>query len=273
MTSLNSECIDPVCGSCCTRLENVGVSFGKNQVLKGINLHIHCGQLAAIIGPNGAGKTTLFRAILGEIPFTGEIHNRLSLAKGSRDLIIGYVPQKLDFDATSPVSVLDLFAASLSRRPIWLGHSQMIRQQTLQSLEKVNAGYLITSRMGTLSGGQLQRVLLALALTPVPDLLLLDEPVSGVDPSGIELFYRMVSELRQTYHLAVLLISHDCAVAARFADRMMFLNQSVICDGKPADVLRNDVVVKTFGQIVIPVLPEKNQQPPICGNTGKKVGL
>ena len=213
----------------------------------------------------------MFRAILGEVPFTGEIHNDLSQVKGSRDLVIGYVPQRLDFDATSPVSVLDLFAASLTQHPVWLGHSRSIKNLARIALDKVAAGHLIGSRMGTLSGGQLQRVLLALALTPVPDLLLLDEPVSGVDPSGVDLFYRMVSELRQTYHLAVLLASHDCAVAARFADRMLFLNQKVLCDGKPADVLRNEIVIKTFGHIEVPQ-PSRTEAPaPICDITGMEV--
>jgi zinc transport system ATP-binding protein len=262
---------DPVCGSCCTRLENVGVSFGRNEVLKGINLHIHCGQLAVIVGPNGAGKTTLFRAILGEIPFTGAIHNELSDSKAMRKLRIGYVPQRLDFDMSSPISVLDLFAASLSTRPVWLGYSAAVKSQAEQALESVNAQLLVHSRLGTLSGGQLQRVLLALALTPVPDLLLLDEPVSGVDPSGIELFYRMVSELRRAYHLAVLLVSHDCAIAAQYADRMLFLNQSVLCDGKPADVLRNDIVVRTFGSISVPKFPPSDNPPSVCGKTGTEI--
>jgi len=185
---------------------------------------------------------------------------------------MGYVPQKLDFDATSPVSVLDLFAASLSKRPVWLGHSRSIKDLAQQALEKVGADRLIGARLGTLSGGELQRVLLALALTPVPDLLLLDEPVSGVDPAGTELFYRMVSDLRRNLHLAVLLVSHDCAIVARFADRMLFLNQSVLCDGKPANVLRHEIVVKTFGKIMIPQPSGTDEPPPICEITGKEVG-
>ncbi|MDD5675234.1 MAG: metal ABC transporter ATP-binding protein [Chitinivibrionales bacterium] len=244
------ECLD--CRTCCTRLEKVGVAFGVNQVLKDINLHIHCGQLTAIIGPNGAGKTTLFRAILGEVPFTGEIHNDLSHAQKPHDLIIGYVPQRLEYDATSPVSVLDLFAAALSARPVWTGQSGATIRAARSALDMVEAGQLLRARLGTLSGGQLQRVLLALALTPVPDLLLLDEPVSGVDPSGIDLFYRMVSDLRRRHHLAILLVSHDCAVVARHADRMLFLNRSILSDGKPADVLGSDIVIKTFGRVIIP---------------------
>lgn len=186
--------------------------------------------------------------------------------------MIGYVPQKLDFDTTSPVSVIDLFAASLSRRPVWLGHGRSLSQQASQSLAKVDAVHLIKSRIGTLSGGELQRVLLALALTPVPDLLLLDEPVSGIDPSGIEIFYRMVSQLRHINHLAVLLVSHDCGVAARFADRMLFLNKTVQCDGKPADVLRNEIVVRAFGHIAITDATKDEKPVPICDITGKAVG-
>jgi zinc transport system ATP-binding protein len=261
-----------VCGSCCTRLDNVSVSFGRNEALKGINLHIHCGQLAAIIGPNGAGKTTLFRTILGEVKYTGAIHNDLSNTKSGHKLVIGYVPQKLDFDMTSPVSVLDLFAAALSPRPVWFGHSRAIATLTRQALDNVEVGHLLHSRIGTLSGGQLQRVLLALALTPIPDLLLLDEPVSGIDPSGIDLFYRMVSQLRRDYHLAVLLVSHDCAVAAQHADRMVFLNQSILCDGKPADVLASDIVVRTFGRIMVPDSKKLQVPSPVCTFTKMEVG-
>lgn len=242
----------PVCGDCCTRIECLSVSFGKEQILKEIDLHIHCGQLAVIIGPNGAGKTTLLRAMLGEIPYSGSINNRPSEQKGHHRFRVGYVPQRLEYDSTSPISVLDLFAASLTSWPVWLNYSTVIRETAREALVKVNMELYLKSRLGTLSGGQLQRVLLALALTPVPDLLLLDEPVSGVDPAGIDLFYRMVSTLRETHHLAIVLVSHDCAIAARYADRMVFLNRTILADGSPEDVLRNDAIVNTFGVIPLP---------------------
>jgi len=243
------------CGLCCTQLENVSVSFGGNTVLRDINLHIHCGQLTAIIGPNGAGKSTLLRAIVGELPHGGTVRNELLHVKGAHRLVVGYVPQKLEFDPTSPVSVLDIFSAALSRRPVWLGHSGTTIQRAQRSLDRVGAGRLMRSRLGALSGGELQRVLLALALTPLPDLLLLDEPVSGVDPAGIDLFYRMVSDLRRSYHLAILLVSHDFAVAARYAERMLFLNRTIQCDGTPAEVLASDVVARTFGRVALPEPP------------------
>jgi zinc transport system ATP-binding protein len=111
----------------------------------------------------------------------------------------------------------------------------------------VQADHLIARRMGELSGGELQRVMLACALDPTPDLLLLDEPVSGVDPRGMEIFYRMVSELRKNYDLSVLLVSHDLGLLARFAERLVFLNQTVLAVGSPDEVLRTETVRKTFG--------------------------
>jgi zinc transport system ATP-binding protein len=114
-------------------------------------------------------------------------------------------------------------------------------------LSVVNAHALLDQRLGQLSGGQLQRVLLAMALIPVPDLLLLDEPVSGVDPAGIDLFYRMVSELRRTFDLSILLVSHDIPTAVRFADRMIFLNRTILCDGSPREVLAGPCIRQTFG--------------------------
>src|SRR5512133_2262326 len=103
-------------------MEKADVSFGSNKVLCGINLHIHCGQLAVIIGPNGAGKSTLLKTLLGETPHTGSIHTCVSEEKGAGVFRIGYVPQRLEFDIASPVNVLDLFAASLAKRPVWSGH-------------------------------------------------------------------------------------------------------------------------------------------------------
>jgi len=239
------------CGDCCTKLQDVCVTLQGRQILQNVNLHIHCGQLAVIIGPNGAGKTTLLRAMLNELPFTGKINFSSIDGRSGRDFRIGYVPQRLEIDAFSPMTVLDLFAASLSKKPLWLGVSSKIRQEASKVLCAVEADKLISQTVGSLSGGQLQRVLLALALTPVPDLLLLDEPVSGVDPSGIELFYRMVSNLRNTYHLAIVMISHDISTTARYADRMLFLNRSVICDDKPQVTLRHPDVIGTFGRFYI----------------------
>jgi len=211
------------CHTCCTKLQDVTVRFGDELILDRINLHIHCGKLTAVVGPNGAGKTTMLKTILEEIPFSGTLSTDLRHTETHGDIRIGYVPQRLNFDSSAPVTVLDLFAASLSKRPLWLGISNSVKRTAESALTKTRAESLIHKRLGTLSGGELQRVLLALALTPIPDLLLLDEPVSGVDPAGVELFYSMVSELRKDHHMAVLMVTHDCGVAAEFADEMIFL--------------------------------------------------
>ena len=237
----------PACGGCCSKLERLSVSFGKHPVLQDISLHFHCGELTALIGPNGAGKTTLLKAILGEVPHSGTLHFHDQSKRRPDRPRIGYVPQKLEFDATLPVSVLDLFAAALSRWPAWLGHHLLLRRRAEAVLAQFEAGHLIGRTLGQLSGGELQRVLLALAVTPVPDILLLDEPVSGVDLHGMDLFYRMVSELRRRYDLAILLVSHDLPEVARYADRIVFLNRAVICDGTPAQVLAHEQVKQIFG--------------------------
>jgi zinc transport system ATP-binding protein len=254
----NTQCQDTneFCGSCCTKIKNLSVTLNGTSILENIDLHIHCGQLAVIIGPNGSGKTTLLRAILKEIPSAGSINFQSSDGRSGRNFQIGYVPQHLELDASSPVTVLDLFTASLSKKPLWLGTSPKIRVEATKILEAVNAESLLDKRVGTLSGGQLQRILLALALSPVPDLLLLDEPVSGVDPSGIELFYHMVSDLRKKYHLAIVLVSHDIITTARHADRMLFLNKTIICDDKPQITLMHPAVISTFGKFNIPAIIE-----------------
>jgi len=235
------------CGACCTKIVRLGVELGGRRILEEVSLHLHCGQLTAVVGPNGAGKTTLLRAILGEVPYTGHIHF-LDSGKQRRDRpTIGYVPQKMEFDATAPLSVLDLFTQALRLRPAWLGWDRDLLETATRSLAEVEAGHLLRRRLGQLSGGELQRVMLALAITPIPDLMLLDEPVSGVDQSGIEVFYRMVSGLRERHHLSVILVSHDLHQAAKYADQVVFLNRRVLVQGKTSQALANPLLRQAFG--------------------------
>ena len=241
------------CGGCCTKLVDFNVRLGSTQILKDINLHVHCGEITAIIGPNGAGKTSLFRAMLGDLPHTGSLRFVHSGENDSPVMPrIGYVPQKFDIDPTAPVSVLDVFAGAMSHWPLWLGRRSHVRADALQMLGIVEAEDLIDKRVGSLSCGQLQRVLLALALHPTPDLLLLDEPIAGVDKGGIELFYRIVARLRDNFDLAIILISHDLTEVARVADRMILLNHAILFDGSPRDVLTNPLVRETFGLNIDP---------------------
>ncbi|HWQ41225.1 MAG TPA: metal ABC transporter ATP-binding protein [Desulfosporosinus sp.] len=236
------------CGLCCTKITNFGVSRGGTEILRNVNLHIHCGDLTAIIGPNGAGKSTLLKAILGEIPHTGELQFLDAQSEGTTKPTMGYVPQKLDLDSSSPTSVLDLFTATHSKMPIWFSYPKKTRERVRETLARTQAEHLINKRLGTLSGGELQRVLLALALDPIPHLLLLDEPVSGIDPRGLELFYKTVSILRKNYDLSIILVSHDLNLVAEYADRVAFVNNKTIeCGGTPEEVFSNEKVIQTFG--------------------------
>lgn len=236
------------CGECCTRIENMEVTLNRQPILQDITLHLHCGELTTLVGPNGAGKSMLLKAILGEVPHGGAIHFIPVAGHGRPDApVIGYLPQQLDFDRDSPVNVHDLFAAAVSRCPVALWYSRRTRKAALESLRSVEAEHLIDRRLGQLSGGELQRVLLALSLTPVPNLLLLDEPVSGIDLAGRELFYRIVSDLRRRFDLSILMVSHDLAGVTAVSDRIVFLNRRIVCLGRPSEVIANPELRRTFG--------------------------
>ena len=242
------ECLTCGCGLCCTKIQNFSVTRGRMEILRDVNLHIHCGDLTAIIGVNGSGKSTLLKAIVGEIPHAGELIFLDAKNNQTRRPVIGYVPQKLDFDYSSPTSVQDIFAALHTNKPVWFSHSKKILEKVHESLACVQAAHLINRRLGSLSGGELQRVLLALSLDPKPDLLLLDEPVSGIDNNGLKLFYKTVSELRENYDLSIILVSHDFNLVAQYADWVIFLNDNTVaCSGSPKEVFSNQEVIDTFG--------------------------
>lgn len=237
------------CGLCCTKIIDFGVTRGRTEILRDVNLHVHCGELTAIIGPNGGGKSTLLKAILGEIPHSGRLIFTDAEDGKVKNPLIGYVPQRLEFDLGSPISVFDLFLACQSGKPIWLSRPGKLLQHTLDCLEQVQASHLIERRLGDLSGGELQRILLALALDPTPDLLLLDEPVSGVDQQGMQLFYSLVSDIRRVYDLSIILVSHDLNSVSNYADRIVVLNKTVQCCGTSAEVFNSKQMSQLFGQV------------------------
>ncbi len=230
----------------CFKIEDLSVKMGKNVIIKNINLHIHNGEITALIGPNGAGKSTLFKALIGDIPYSGKFiyHNSLNPKKPR----IGYVPQKMELEPSSPISVLDLFSTSITRIPVWLTYTKKSRLAVRRFLGMVKAEHLAEKRLGDLSGGELQRVLLALALNPLPDLLLLDEPFSAVDQSDLEGFYSLVQNLVKEYDFAAIIVSHDLSSAAKYAGTMIFLNHSVQSIGTPEQVFADDKFCQTFPQ-------------------------
>ena len=250
---LVSGCAD----ACCLKLEGLNVRLDSESILSDVSFHLHCGEIVALIGPNGAGKSSLLRALLGQLPYSGSITFspaggpaiRLSdpagTAKGTRPLV-GYVPQSPTFDRGDPLSVLDFFTAATSNWPVFLPIPRQYREQAAACLARVHGEDLLDKPMGGLSGGQLQRVLLALALEPVPHILLLDEPLSGVDVEGEHQLLDMLDELRTQYDLSILLTTHDFATLEHFADKVILLNKQVLKAGKPAEVLSSPEFHHTF---------------------------
>lgn len=227
------------CGhSCCLRIQNLSVRIGKDSIFRNVNMHLHCGQIVALIGPNGAGKSTLLKAVLGEREYEGIISFSVP-GQRNRKPIIGYVPQSPTFDPGDPVTVADLFACCMSRRPAFLGLSKGTRKHVLTCLERVHGEDLIDKCVGTLSGGELQRVLLALALDPIPNILILDEPLSGVDVEGMDILMDMLDELRQDYDLSILMTTHDFGMLPRYADQVVLIDHAVIEQGSAEEVLNS----------------------------------
>lgn len=234
------------CGRCCIKFKNLGVRFGDNVVLQDINLHIHCGSITAIIGKNGAGKSTFVRAILGEVKHTGDIEYRNVENGDKKNLKIGYVPQNLSIDKSTPVSVYDLFASFCFNTPV-LFKSKKVTDKVIKALKVFEAEDLIDKPIGTLSGGQLQRVLLSMAIYDEPKLLILDEPVSGIDTNGMKLFYDKMRYLRDNFDMAILIVSHDLEYVYKYADNVLLLDNTILANGSAADVYRTKAFDDIFG--------------------------
>ena len=234
------------CRLCRVAVNGLTVTAQGDALLSDVSVHIHCGQLTALVGPNGAGKTTFIRALLSQVPYRGVIEHQDAHGKHFGAIRTGYVPQHFPFDKQMPLTVCDLMASAMSARPVWLGVSKQVRKQAKETLAIARADSLIDRQLGRLSGGELQRVLLALALYPLPDLLILDEPVSGVDQNGLSLFLDVVTELTRTHHLAILLVSHDWAVVQKYADHVILLDKKVLAEGSAREVFESAAFRQVF---------------------------
>lgn len=231
--------------SCCLRIQDLSVKIGSEYILRDINLHAHCGELIAVIGPNGAGKSTLLKSILGQRDHEGIISFSVP-GERSRKPKIGYVPQSPAFDPGDPVSVADLFSCCMGKRPAFLGMSKAMRSTVLECLSRVHAETLIDKRIGALSGGELQRVLLALALEPIPNILILDEPLSGVDMEGMASLMDMLDEIRQDYDLSILMTTHDFTMLPQYADQVVLMDRTILCQGSAVEVLSSEAFRNVF---------------------------
>ena len=232
-------------GTCQLRVRDLGVTLESDTILQGISFDLNCREIVALIGPNGAGKSSLFRSILGQIPYSGTIKFELAGGYPSRPKI-GYVPQSPSFDRDYPISVLDFFAAAISRWPVFLPVPKSLRTKVEECLSRVHGEALIDKRIGTLSGGELQRVLMALALEPIPQILILDEPHSGVDVGGEHLLMEMLDEIRQTYDLSIFFSTHDFNTLQQYADKVILLQHSILKTGTPGEVLRSPEFQSVF---------------------------
>jgi len=219
-------------------LEHVTVRAGERALVEDVSLTLPRGQLVALIGPNGAGKTTLIRAILGLTRYEGKIEVRGP---------IGYVPQHLQYDRTLPMTVLEFMALSLQRMPVALGITRATQKRVLELLELVGAQKLARARLGGLSGGELQRVLLAGAMQNQPELLLLDEPAAGVDIEGEATFHDLIMRQVRQRGVTVVLVSHDLSVVSEITDHVICLNRKLMCEGNARDLLTAETIAEVFG--------------------------
>ena len=222
-------------------LNDVTVRLGGVEILSHITATIEAGKLTALIGPNGSGKTTLLKAILGLVPYSGAV-----TLNGERQSV-GYVPQRLELDRTLPVTVGSFVAALLGGQPLVFGAGTAGKRRVAQVLTRCNAAELATKPLGALSGGEMQRVLLAVALEPAPKLLLLDEPASGMDITAESLLYETVRKLVRESGVGVVMVSHDLSVVSDITDHVLCINRALVCEGGPHDIMTDATIARVFG--------------------------
>ncbi|MBI2065171.1 MAG: metal ABC transporter ATP-binding protein [Candidatus Yanofskybacteria bacterium] len=227
------------------KVENLDIKFNSDEVIKNLNFSVNQGDVLAVVGPNGAGKSVLFRALLGLIPYSGKI-------KWNENLKISYIPQKFAIDRELPLSAEEFLSFKKKSQKeiidvlVSVGVGAEHRNEPAHQLRHIT-DHVLKQRLGWLSGGQLQRVLIAWALLDNPDVLLFDEPTSGIDVGGEETIYSMLKKLHSERKLTMLLISHDLNIVYRYANNVLCLNKEMICYGSPATALDSSALVKLYG--------------------------
>lgn len=214
------------------QLTNVSLTRNEFVVLEKINLAVHQNQIVTVIGPNGAGKTTLLKIMLGLEPASSGMIIR------KHNLKVGYMPQRLKLDSTLPLSVSRFLRLAKH-------HSH---QQITEALKEVGAQRLAGRSLHVLSGGELQRVLLARALLGKPDLLVLDEPVQGVDIKGQKNLYQLITQIKTRWDCGIILVSHDLHLVLAESDQVICLNQHICCAGRPERVVKDPAYAQLFGK-------------------------
>ena len=213
------------------KLENAGVYKSPKWLVRGISFEVNKGQIVTLIGPNGSGKTTTAKMIL----------NILGTSEGfvkSNTNKMAYVPQKINIDWTMPLRVIDFMKIT----------SNLNNTQITDSLNMTGVDKLLYSQIHNLSGGEFQRVLIARAIATKPDLLVLDEPVQGVDFNGEIALYNLIKKISVTLNCGILLISHDMHFVMSTTDHVICLNGHICCSGNPSSIVKNPEYIKLFGE-------------------------
>lgn len=213
------------------KLENAGVFRSSKWLVRGISLEINQGEIVTLIGPNGSGKTTTAKMILNIL----NTDEGLVTGKANK---MAYVPQKINIDWTMPLRVIDFMKITNS-----LNNTQITESLSMTGVDK-----LLYNQIHSLSGGEFQRVLIARAIAKKPDLLVLDEPVQGVDFNGEIALYNLIKEISVNLNCGILLISHDMHFVMSTTDHVICLNGHICCSGSPSNVVKNPEYIKLFGQ-------------------------
>jgi len=218
------------------KLDDVSVLMGGVSVVSDVSFSVSEKEIVALIGPNGAGKTTLIKAILGLVPYKGNIR---VFGKDRRESVglVGYVPQRFSFDRSFPITVHEFLSLS--------GDKEERRKREV--IRDFGIDRFHDRRIGDLSGGEMQRVLIARAVIGHPKLLLLDEATSGIDIEGVKDFYEMIELARTHYGMTVVMISHEINAVYKFADKIVCLNRNMVCEGAPDKTLTPEIMEKLYG--------------------------
>jgi zinc transport system ATP-binding protein len=213
-------------------IQRLAIHRNREALVDDASLRVQRGSLHVIVGPNGAGKSTLIAAVLGLIPFDGQI-----ILNWRHSGVVGYVPQTFPVDPTLPVTVEDFLALTRQRRPVCLGLSNETRRMVAALLGRVGLSGLERRPLAVLSGGELRRVLLAHAMDPEPELLILDEPTSGLDEAAATWLEETLTAIKRVGRTTILMVSHDLDQVRRIADRVTVLDRRIVAEGSVADVL------------------------------------
>lgn len=223
-------------------VQNLSVSFDDNKIIDDLSFSVRKGEVIAIVGPNGAGKSVLFRSLMGLIPHLGKVI-------WTPKLKISYIPQKFGVDKDFPITVMEFLQLKSKDHTNIMSALESVGLKTKSNdYDKHHIEHhLLNQRMGWLSGGQLQRVLIAWGLLDNPDVLLFDEPTAGIDIGGEETIYNLLKKLNDEMSLTVLVISHDLNIVYKYANNVLCLNKEKICFGPPKDVLDRQALIELYG--------------------------